>query len=73
MQGVFAKLLGVCSSKKQIPTHSIKFILTSKCGAIHIGLSRTERQHMKRNCQYLNMSSTVCQEILAQHVRLLKS
>jgi len=42
MQGVFVKSLGICSSKKQIPTHSIKFILTSKCGAIQSTMAYQE-------------------------------
>jgi hypothetical protein len=42
MQGVFVKSMGVCSSKKQIPTHSIKFILTSKCEAIQTTLAYQE-------------------------------
>jgi hypothetical protein len=47
MQGAFAVSMGLYSSKKQIPTHYIKFILTGKCGAIHIGISRTKRQHVR--------------------------
>jgi len=39
MQGVFVKSLGVRYSKKQIPTHSIKFILTSNHGAIQSTLA----------------------------------
>jgi hypothetical protein len=42
MQGVFVKSLGVCSSMKQISTHSIRFILISKCGAIQSTLAYPE-------------------------------